>query len=96
MMTTTKPRKRPRTPIEGSRKRVLAIRVKTKNDVNGNPRRGWLVFEPDGSHVGSFAEDYQGEYAFRERFPAGICLATVNVTPREYKRITHQHARYLA
>jgi hypothetical protein len=68
----------------------------TKNDVDGNPRRGWVILEAysynmEGSHGGCtpplawVEEGYGGRQELRERFPNAVELPRVNVTPAEWR-----------
>lgn len=41
----------------------LALRVLAPNDTNGNPRRGWIVWDSRGENVGFVPEEYYGRQA---------------------------------
>ena len=69
----------------------VAVKIETKNDSSGNPRRGWIVREvregqeyAEGPSV--FVPDYDGRSALDREFPSGVVVAaTVTVTPGEYR-----------
>jgi hypothetical protein len=68
-----------------SRSVSYAIKLRTANDANGNSRRGWLVYTSDGCLRG-FLDGYAGDHELYRAFPnAVITLATLNVTPGEYR-----------
>jgi hypothetical protein len=59
-----------RNPIKDSRQlapgAALALRVVAPNDSNGNPRRGWIVWDAYGSNVGFVEEEYYGRAALQK------------------------------
>lgn len=64
----------------------VALRIDAPNDTNGNPRRGWLVFDANtGKTIAFIDEGYQGERALRLRYSAAVSLGSVNVKPAEYR-----------
>jgi hypothetical protein len=63
----------------------MLIRIKTTNDTNGNPRRGWLRTTSAGQVLGWIEEGYEGEGAIRG-YDDGESVAII-VTPSEYKRL---------
>lgn len=68
----------------------LAIHIRTDNDINGNPRRGWMVFKDvDGGweYVEWVEEGHSGIGSLRRAHPFVSILAAINVTPREYRSI---------
>lgn len=52
--------------------------VRTKNDINGNPRKLWLHYDDLGRIQRVLDMDYQ---------PKGLVLHTLDITPREYKEL---------
>lgn len=78
---------------------TFAIKVETTHDSNGNPRRGWLVYEKPGVCVAFVEEGYAGERALRVAYPEfgpvdgggvpgdAIVTCILEVTPREWQRI---------
>jgi len=42
---------------------MLAIYIKTINDKNGNPRRGWIIADHNGDFISFVDEGYQGKAA---------------------------------
>ncbi len=69
----------------------IAVKLKTQNDVNGNPRRGWLVYaiprdvgEPE--FLGWVEEEYMGNGALRQAYPDATTICSVNVPVSEYRR----------
>lgn len=63
----------------------MLIRIKTINDTNGNPRRGWLRTTAAGQVLGWTEEGYEGKGAIRG-YDDGESVAII-VTPGEYKRL---------
>lgn len=65
--------------------------LKSTNDINGNPRRGWLVVQPD---VIKFVDEgYAGPHALRE---AGFDLtipwaAEIKISASEYRRMKREY-----
>ena len=78
---------------------MFAIKVETKHDVNGNPRRGWLVYEKPGVCISFVEEGYAGERALRLAHPAfgdpntsgspghAIVTCVLEITGGEWQRI---------
>lgn len=65
---------------------ITAVYVRTKNDSNGNPRRGWMVVDQDGRTVGFVDEGYEGTPALRRRFPDAVEVwHALEVTPAAYR-----------
>lgn len=64
----------------------LAVYIRTTNDTNGNPRRGWMIVNPDGTTAGFVDEGYTGYPAVRERFPDAVEVShALEVTPATYR-----------
>lgn len=49
---------------------MFAVKIETTNDRNGNPRRGWFVYDVPGNCVAFVDEGGEGEAALARRFPA--------------------------
>jgi hypothetical protein len=76
------------------------VRVNCTNDVNDNPRRGWIVMGVNGSHAPKFinegCESYDplyrylgdGDRHFGARMCEGTAWVSVNVSVREFKRLS--------
>lgn len=67
-----------------------AIKIRTDNDGNGNPRRGWLVYAANGDLQGFADEGYMGTAALKraaEKLGTEhiVVLADLGVPPREYR-----------
>lgn len=70
---------------------LVAIKLCTTNDTNGNPRRGWMVVESSGDQwthtVGWVEEGYEGRAALtRSRFGGAAEGPALTVAPAEFKR----------
>lgn len=68
---------------------IVAIKVSTKNDVNGNPRRAYIVNKVHGEYAERLAvidEDYWGMQALRKQYPDAILLQEIEVAPAEYRK----------
>lgn len=77
----------------------LAQYVTTKNDVNGNPRRGWIVYTSNGENLIAFVlEGYKGKAALREAIPNDSDVTElpypITVTPGEYRKLVRDHGLY--
>ena len=62
----------------------MLIKIATDNDINGNPRRGWLRTTASGQVLGWIEEGYLGRGAI-EGYDDGES-PTIYVKVREYKR----------
>lgn len=74
----------------------IAVKISATNDRNGNPRRGWLVYQvteqakrigegADSDLVGFVDEGYAGIGALRRAYPRVHVISEVSVTPAEYR-----------
>lgn len=69
--------------------------VRAENDRNGNPRRGWQVFDGTGETVAFVWEGYRGESALTDNFSNVRVLSTYNVSPTELKAIATASPRIM-
>ena len=63
----------------------MIIYIATKNDTNGNPRRGWIRIDSEGKALEWIEEGYEGRGAI-----AGYNEAVtmkITVAPAEFKRL---------
>lgn len=67
-------------------KKYYAIHLNAGRDINGNPRRSWIVFDDLGNYAGKVMESYAGEAHLRERFPNAIVLAEVPTSPGYHRQ----------
>lgn len=58
------------------------------NDVNGNPRRCYVVYDRRGNIADVIDEGYQGLPA---QLRAVVQLASVNITPSDYRALVRDH-----
>lgn len=66
----------------------MLVRVATKNDVNGNPRRGWIQFGNDGCFIQFIDEGYEGKGAIAHLVSDGEAdTIALNIEPKEYNRL---------
>jgi hypothetical protein len=67
----------------------MLIKVNAQNDVNGNPRRGWIHLSADGRFLGFYPEGYDdgGEVLREIRWRDNEAYPSLNITPKEYKRL---------
>lgn len=63
----------------------MLVKIATTNDVNGNPRRGWLRLTAAGQLLGWIEEGYEGRGAI-DGYDDGES-PTIYVAPKEYKRL---------
>jgi hypothetical protein len=66
---------------------VFAIKVETTHDTNGNPRRGWLVYERPGVCVDWVEEGYRGELPLRSVHGDVVVTVVLAIPPSEWRRI---------
>lgn len=74
---------------------MIAVKISTTHDTNGNPRRGWLVYMATedmdtGRSIGydliAFVDEgYAGNAALTRAYPLAVTIASLEVTPREYR-----------
>ena len=64
---------------------MLAVYIGTKNDTNGNPRRGWILFDSAGTAHGFVDEGYEGHAALRAHHVKAEINHRIDVTPGEYR-----------
>lgn len=57
--------------------RRLAQRFDAGHDRDGNPRRFFLVYAPNGETIDAIDEGYRGSAALRSEYPDAIELGTV-------------------
>lgn len=67
------------------RGKVFAVKIDAGNDRNGNPRRGWLIYDNLGSFWGFVDEGYYGHSALKECCPKAVELCTIPTTPGVYR-----------
>jgi len=79
-------------PVQAiSRRKVYAFGVDAGNDANGNPRRGWFIYAPDGTWLGFLDEEYWGTSILRRAFPGAVELANrVPTTPGTYRDLKRE------
>jgi len=67
---------------------MVAIRCRAKIDVNGNPRRSYVVME-GGNIVQTIDEEYYGIGALFNQYPElrGVNVPDFAVTAKEYRRL---------
>lgn len=73
---------------------LLAIYIRAKNDVNGNPRRGWLVYTKSGDLIRFVSEGLEGEGSLNNAFNPSNgertvyikVIATLDVTVDAYNK----------
>lgn len=64
----------------------LAISLKAGHDVNGNPRRVWVVLD-GGQIVDAIDEEYLGSAAVLNKYPNAILGPVFETTLAEYKSL---------
>jgi hypothetical protein len=74
---------------ETRKEEKMLIKVNAQNDTNGNPRRGWIHLSAEGRFLGFFPEGYDdgGETLRELRKAEGEAYPSINITPKEYKRL---------
>ena len=71
---------------------LTATHCMAENDVNGNPRRLYIIQEvlegQDYSRlVAVIDEDYNGPNAFRKQYPEAIRMLDITISAKEYKNL---------
>jgi hypothetical protein len=67
----------------------MIIKVNAENDVSGGPRRGWVHYSIEGRFLGFYPEGYDdgGERLRELRKSEAEGYPSINITPKEYKRL---------
>jgi hypothetical protein len=67
----------------------MLIKVNAQNDTSGNPRRGWIHLSAEGRFLGFYPEGYDdgGEVMRELRKTESEAYPSLNITPKEYKRL---------
>ena len=65
----------------------LAIHIDAGHTKNGNPRRGWIIADDDGSFIDFVDEGYLGNAALRQSGYASVTPTTtsIEVPPSVYR-----------
>jgi len=63
----------------------IVLHLCAENDVNGNPRRCYVVIGPDGAVVAVHDEGHIGHHAWRIEHPTAVEGPEINITPGEYR-----------
>lgn len=68
----------------------MLIKVNAENDANGNPRRGWIQVSKTGNFLAFHPEghDNGGEVLRSIMKDTYESYPSINVTPKEYKRLS--------
>jgi hypothetical protein len=68
---------------------LMLIKVNAQNDTNGNPRRGWIHYAIDGRFLGFYPEGYDDGGEILRGLRVNNCegYPSINITPKEYKRL---------
>jgi hypothetical protein len=73
-------------PKEWSPTAWLAVKVNAGHDVNGNPRRGWVMTNcRKGDMVDFVDEGYHGDTYLERQYPRAVKGPELKVTPGEYR-----------
>jgi hypothetical protein len=78
-----------RSPNQPERGNKMLIKANAENDTNGNPRRGWIHLSAEGRFLGFYPEGYDdgGEVMRELRKTEHEAYPSLNITPKEYKRL---------
>jgi len=73
---------------------MLAIYLDAGHNVNGNPRRGWLIVDGSGNRVDFVDEGYAGRSALDEAGYGGIDdTIRIPTTPKFYREQSRRKGR---
>jgi hypothetical protein len=70
---------------------MVCIRLCAKNDVNGNPRRVYVLLDSEGNIVRAADEGYRGRAA--ASWSPDVNIPDFATTPAEYRRIVRDYGR---
>lgn len=65
---------------------MMFIRLKTTNDINGNPRRVFVVYR-DNVVIATHDEGYSGTGELRAIYPKILDGGDFMTTPKEYRKL---------
>lgn len=65
----------------------VAVKIETKNDVNGNPRRAWLLIDHNGTVALVAPENYRGERGALKDATAALSLVGYDRRDRRHNGI---------
>lgn len=72
----------------------VAVKVNAGHDVNGNPRRGWIVLScKSGDMVDFVDEGYEGDSKLRRKHPTAAVGPTIKVVPGEYRQLKKEGSK---
>lgn len=71
----------------------FAVKIEADNDRNGNPRRGWLVYDQTGTYAAFVDEGYRGEQALRAEFSNVTVLTHVPTSASYYRTVKRDSER---
>jgi len=75
----------------------MLIRVVTQNNTSGNPRRGWVHVDQNGSYISFIDEGYAGSAPIEEYRKAGVAeTITLHITPKQYNDLIKRERTCLA
>jgi hypothetical protein len=77
---------------------MFAVEIGTKRDINGNSRRGWIIFTADGRIHGFVADHGVGRSAlgmagFKDIVDTGSMVDRIQVAPAEYRKWAKESKR---
>ena len=55
------------------------------HDLNGNPRRLYVVFDTNGSPIAAYDENYAGKNAIPPKYRNLPEISSLNITTKDYK-----------
>ncbi len=64
---------------------MIYLHLATKHDVNGNPRRLYVILDSDGDVVDVIDEGYAGNSQVRKKYPDAVVGPRIEVPISEYK-----------
>lgn len=69
---------------------ILAVYLGAPNDTNGNPRRGWAIYDVDGDFVSFVDEGYAGQGVLQIAYPGIKSTGRIDITPAQYRSLRKQ------
>ena len=73
---------------------MLAIRLRCKNDTNGNPRRVYVIFDK-GRMIDAIDEGYSGRQALLGKYPAldSAIVEDIETTPATRRELLKRFSK---
>ena len=68
-------------------KHILVIKLEATNDINGNPRRIFIIFDEESNIIETIDEGYSGDRELNKKYPNLPSYCTFKTTIKEYRNL---------